>query len=427
MLRILRVVLIVALLGGLLPAAPASADVAFPPDNCQFVDPDNDPETPELYLICMPWWPSPVPPSKFDLVVFAHGYVAPDPYGSLEDVFKQLILPDGSTLPELATSMGYAFAMTTYSKNGLAVKEGLNDTVQLIKTIKGQYPDLVGHVYWIGASEGGLITTLAAEKRAPISGGLALCGPIGNFRSQINYWGDFRVLFDYFYKDVLPPSPIAIPDEVMQNWNTVYTPTIISLMMNPASLPATTQLLKTSRAPIDPADPSTAIATTIGILSYNVFATNEAIPELGGQPFDNKYKWYIGSDNDWALNKVVARFSADLAALMEISLNYQTSGRLRVPLVTMHTLGDPIVPYWHETLYNAKALFGGSAFKHLNIPIDRYGHCAFTAQEALAGFAILNYMVTGKLPAGAPSGLMPAAQSEYQTLVEKFRSQLTTP
>ena len=64
----------------------------------------------------------------------------------------------------------------------------------------------------------------------------------------------------------------------------------------------------------------------------------------------------------------------------------------------MHTTGDPIVPYWHETLYNAKTLFGGSAFKHLNIPIDRYGHCAFTAQESLAAFAVLRYMVTGTCP-----------------------------
>jgi dienelactone hydrolase len=122
----------------------------------------------------------------------------------------------------------------------------------------------------------------------------------------------------------------------------------------------------------------------------------------------------------------VARFKADLTALLEIQRYYQTSGRLKVPLVTMHTTGDPIVPYWHETLYNAKALFGGSAFKHVNIPIHRYGHCTFTADEALAGFAILNYMVTGQLPTTPPS-LTPAAQEDYRALVEKFRSQLPQP
>jgi pimeloyl-ACP methyl ester carboxylesterase len=279
----------------------------------------------------------------------------------------------------------------------------------------------------IGASEGGLITTLAAERGAPIAGGLALCGPIGNFRSQINYWGDFRVLFDYFYPGALPPSPIAIPPEVILNWETMYAPQIAGLIGNPANQLTTAQLLRTSRAPIDLADPVSAVSTTIGILSYNVFATNEAIVELkGGQPFDNKYKWYSGSANDWMLNGSggVQRFKADLIALTEINRYYQTSGKLKVPLVTMHTLGDPIVPYWHEPLYTGKTLFGGSVMKHINIPINRYGHCTFTAEEALAGFAVLNYMVTGTLPDSTPMDLSPAAQRDYQILVDKYSSQL---
>jgi dienelactone hydrolase len=422
--RLFRVLLIASLLVGLAPVLPAAAQPDPPSSYCL---PLYYPSSVEAYLICLPWLPTTPPPAQFDLVVFAHGYVAPDPYGSLEDILKQLVLPDGSTLPQLANGMGYAFAMTTYSKNGLAVKEGLADTMRLIEWFKAQPPWMgrVGRVYLVGASEGGLITTLAAElPSAPISGGLALCGPIGNFRSQINYWGDFRVLFDYFYPNALPPSPVDIPNEVMMNWNTVYTPTIISLMMNPANLPATRQLLKTSRAPIDPADPSTAIATTVGILSYNIFATNEAKGELGGQPFGNRYTWYFGSDDDRALNKGVQRFGADLAALLEIGRYYQTSGRLKVPLVTMHTTGDPIVPYWHETLYNAKALFGGSALKHVNIPIARYGHCTFTTQEARYAFALLVRMVTGAPPAGMEEG-MPAPEmpqgdvrlfQEYQSL-----------
>jgi len=416
MLRLLRVVLIVVLLGGLLPAAPVAADTSLPPSYCVEVPllPSD-----EVYLICIPPdWSEP-----FDVVVFAHGYVPPG--APMNQYYEQLMLPGDQFLPNLANGLGYAFISTSYTKNGLAVKEGLADTVRLIQSFKTAHPG-VRHIYLVGASEGGLITTLAAEKRAPISGGLALCGPIGNFRSQINYWGDFRVLFDYFYPGALPSSPIEIPPEVMLNWETVYAPQIAGLIGNPANQHTTEQLLQTSRAPIDPANPSTAIETTVGILAYNVFATNEGKVELGGQPFDNKYKWYFGSDDDRALNGSggVQRFKADLAALLEISRYYQTSGKLKVPLVTMHTLGDPIVPYWHEPLYTAKALFGGSALKHLNIPIVRYGHCTFTAEEALAGFAILNYMVTGELPDGVPLSLTPDAQRAYRTLVEKFRSQL---
>jgi hypothetical protein len=70
--------------------------------------------------------------------------------------------------------------------------------------------------------------------------------------------------------------------------------------------------------------------------------------------------------------------------------NYNTTGELEIPLITMHTLRDQQVPYWHETLYNLKTIARGSFLKkHFNIPIGRYGHCDFTREEALGGFALM--------------------------------------
>jgi pimeloyl-ACP methyl ester carboxylesterase len=387
--RLLRFALIVVLLGGVLPAVPAAADTVLPPSYCQEVPQSSN----EIYLICVPPnWTYP-----FDVVVFAHGYVPPG--APMTQYYEQLTLSDGQFLPNLTNGLGYAFISTSYTKNGLAVKEGLADTLHLIDWFKAQPPWAggVGRVYLIGASEGGLITTLAAEQQSPpIDGGLALCGPIGSFRGQLNYWGDFRVLFDYFYPHQLPGIPVKIPARLMSAWDSVFVPQIAELIVNLVNQHTTEQLLRTSRAPIDPANLTTAISTTVGILSYNVFATNEARDELGGQPFDNKHTWYVGSDDDQALNKPggVQRFAADEAALQEIGRYYETSGKLRVPLVTMHTTGDPIVPYWHEILYNAKSPSGGSAPPHINMPIDRYGHCTFTTQEAMTAFGALVGMVT---------------------------------
>ncbi len=237
------------------------------------------------------------------------------------------------------------------------------------------------------------------------------------------------MLFDYFYPGAIPGSPIEIPETVIENWEGMYAPQIAGLIGNPANQHTTEQLLRTSRAPIDPADPARPLSTTVGILSYNVFATNEGRQELGGQPFDNKFKWYLGSDNDWKLNgpNGVQRFKAQLplTALVDIRNNYQTSGKLKVPLITMHTTGDPIVPYWHETLYNAKTLLGGTPLKHLNIPIVRYGHCSFKSSEALAAFAILVYRVTGKVPANA-SAVLPTSklQQDYANLVHQYQPEL---
>ena len=50
------------------------------------------------------------------------------------------------------------------------------------------------------------------------SSGLAACGPVGTFSGQVNYVGDFRVLFDYFFPEVIPGSAIDIPFYVVKDW-----------------------------------------------------------------------------------------------------------------------------------------------------------------------------------------------------------------
>ncbi len=417
--RWIRLLLIVVLLIATLPVIPAAAqkaDTTLPP-NCQMI-PLPPPST-ELYVICLPWA---TPPANFDLVIFAHGYV---PINEPMDKFvEQLILPDGTTIPGLTNVLGFAFAATSYRKNGLAVKEGVEDVARLAAFFKAN----VGaprHIYLIGASEGGLVTTLAVEKQSSLyTGGLALCGPIGNFRSQINYWGDFRVLFDYFFpKYRIPFSPINIDvQNVWPNWNALSQAIGAAVA---ADQSATRQLLRTSGAPIDLLDPASAISTTLGILSYNVFATNEGQVELGGQPFDNWFRLYIGSNNDRLLNQSVQRFKANQSALLEINANYQTSGRLSKPLVTMHTTGDPIVPYWHETMYNLKVLFSGSLLQHINIPVLRYGHCNFTSTEALVGFAILVLRAGGLKLNNIDKALPDAkARAEFDKLLQEYSQEI---
>ena len=109
--------------------------------------------------------------------------------------------------PDAANSLGYAFATTSYSVNGLAIKQGLPDLVDLVNIFRTQHPTLK-RVVLVGVSEGGLITTLATEQYPTVfNGGVAACGPIGDFRGQINYVGDFRVVFDYFFPGLDPRQP----------------------------------------------------------------------------------------------------------------------------------------------------------------------------------------------------------------------------
>jgi hypothetical protein len=338
-----------------------------------------------LYLICKPE----DKPWNGDLVIFAHGYTAFNEPIALPD----LSLPDGTYLPDLINGLGYAFATTSFSTNGLAVLEGIEDVVDLVSIFGETYgePDLV---YLTGGSEGGIITALGVERFPEIfDGGLAACGPIGDFQRQVNYWGDFRGVFDVFFTELIPGSPIDIPGEVIEDWDALYAPSIAEAIE--ADKSATEQLLNVTSAPIDPNDPDSVEETVLGLLWYNVFATNDGIAKLGGQPFGNRLRIYNGSNNDRQLNRRVQRFRADRAAIVEIQTHYQTSGVLSSPLVTIHTTGDPIIPYWHSLGYLAKVIKRGSGHLYSHIPVIRYGHCEFTTTEVLVAFALLVLRVSG--------------------------------
>jgi hypothetical protein len=84
----------------------------------------------------------------------------------------------------------------------------------------------------------------------------------------------------------------------------------------------------------------------------------------------------------------VARFAAAPAALSNIQ-NYETTGLLHDPLVTLHTVADPVVPFWHEELYAAKVRSTGSSSELAQIPALRFGHCNVTGTEAKAALLIL--------------------------------------
>jgi hypothetical protein len=60
-----------------------------------------------------------------------------------------------------------------------------------------------------------------------------------------------------------------------------------------------------------------------------------------------------------------------------------------VTLSILHTTGDPIVPFFHQPLYEEKAVAAGAAGRLARRDVERFGHCAFTSTEILAAFGEL--------------------------------------
>jgi len=152
--------------------------VAGAVDPISICEPDGVQPSGAIYRICMP------SPARWngDLVIFAHGYVAfNELFGIPQD---QVCSPDDPCLPTLINALGYAFATTSYSENGLAVLPGVQDVVDLVGVFGGAH-GAPGHVFLTGASEGGIVTALAIEQYPDVfDGGLATCGPIGDWSKR---------------------------------------------------------------------------------------------------------------------------------------------------------------------------------------------------------------------------------------------------
>jgi pimeloyl-ACP methyl ester carboxylesterase len=374
------------------------------------------------YHLWIPVTSSGLPCGNGDLVIYAHGYVTP---GLPPATWLNELSIGGVFLPAALNQAGYAVAASDYSKTGLAIIEGMQDTLALASAARNAaipaLPPPV-HTFLIGASEGGLVTTLSAEQVPGIykSAGAA-CGPIGSFQSQLNYFGDFRVLFDYFFPNVIPGSPVSAVDTLAAaaQWQTLSTVAIPDALQN---TPKTQQLFRVMGIPL-PSDPGIVLNTVLEVLAYNVFGTADAQHELGGQPYDNHTRIYIGSSNDLLLNILVKRFKADPSALANVAAHYETSGKLMVPLVTIHTLSDPVIPYWHELLYTAKTLFAGDPLKRVNLPVSAYGHCNFTSEDILAAFALTVLRSTGTDPSSTLRAALPEAlQSEFNAAISRHQA-----
>jgi pimeloyl-ACP methyl ester carboxylesterase len=329
-----------------------------------------------LYRICFPaTW-------NGDLVLYAHGYVP---------AHQEIALPEdvigGQSISGSLTGLGYAFATTSYRANGLVAPEAAEDLVELEATVRRLYRPDPGRSVMIGFSEGGLVAILAAERYPEMfDGALAGCGPIGDFQAQLNYIGDFRVVFDYLFPGVIPGSAVDVPETVRSRWDAIYVPAIVIALA--ANFDAAQELIRITGAPVAGNDLQSVAETSVGILWYDVFGFADAQARLGGQPFDNSARVYAGSSNDAELNAGVQRHTADPAVATGFA-RFQTSGNLQVPVTTLHTTGDQIVPFSQSQLYGQKVSRAGTSGLLVHDTIERHGHCAFEGQEVLTAFTTL--------------------------------------
>ena len=99
----------------------------------------------------------------------------------------------------------------------------------------------------------------------------------------------------------------------------------------------------------------------VGNMNWSTFLFRDIVRRLDGRnPFSNVGVRYTGSDDDEALNKGVQRFTADPEAAKKFAADGKLTGRLPIPVLTMHAIDDPTVFVEQDSLYRKTVDEAGS-------------------------------------------------------------------
>lgn len=354
---------------------PGCREASLPSEDARY-------PAPQLVVTCLPTGNG-TRPWNGTLIVAIHGYVEPQ---------EPLVLPavdmGGTDAARLLLDLGFAFATTSFHKNGYAVEQAGNDVTALVRYFNSAVSP-TSRVLLLGASEGAAIATMLIERDpSPYAGALALCGPLGGANTEIDYVGDFRVVFDYLFPQVFDFGVVDIPASALQNWEGYKATVKAVLAAEPEKAEQLFRVTGVARDPNLPTDIATFEATE-RLLRYNVGGFADLVQVAGGNPYDNQNRTYAGSSNDAALNRGVERVTASPAARNYLNQFYQPTGRLTRPLVILHTRQDPIVPFMHALEYVQAAERADADDQLSAFAVNRYGHCNFTTSEVLGSIVLL--------------------------------------
>jgi pimeloyl-ACP methyl ester carboxylesterase len=330
-----------------------------------------------------------------ELVLYAHGFRGT----GLE------LTVSNPRIREYLVTNGYAWAASSYSTNGYDVRQGVKDTHAIGQFFNG----LVSHplrTYLTGHSMGGHITGVAIEQYPQAyAGALPMCGVMGD-----------NELFDYFLDFNLVAQElagVAAEFPFPANYSTAVVPGVKAalgaaypfvLNARGAQLRGVTQNISGGARPAF----STSFASW-GNFLFTVGVTGGDIGVAPGNVQDNSDTLYqIDSDpalsgDEIALNAAVLRVTQDpqgrhpngLANIPSIS------GRLPIPVLSLHTIGDLFVPLSMEQIYARRAIAEGASDRLVTRAIRDHNHCGFAVPEESAAFAALvNWVETGVKPAG---------------------------
>lgn len=330
------------------------------------------------------------------LLMFAHGFHGDGPE----------LTVDNPPIREYLMRNGFAWAASSYRRNGYAVEEGIEDT----EALRGLFIERFGEpkrTYLMGVSMGGHVTAAGIERRPDTyDGAMPVCGALGDVE-----------LFDFLLDHALVAAALAGVEAT-----------------HPPPPSYRSQIAPAIQAALGYGPDRTLTDRGQQLAAATKFLTG------GERPlFDQAFAFWSGPDTDFdGIPFLLGRYSgpptpidaivgnagtryqldADPAlSEAEVELNTEVlrvrprpgakppfpivTGDLPIKVMSMHTIGDLFVPFSMEQIYAREATAHRVADRLVIRAIRAVPHCAFAAEELEAGFAdLVAWVHGGPRPAG---------------------------
>jgi len=313
-----------------------------------------------------------------DLVLYAHGYITPGlpialPTADYAQEFRDLLLADG-----------FAVAYSSYSENGLAVRDGIQNTKQL----EGLFASRLGlprRTFLTAHSLGGLLVVALAEQHPHrYAGVLSMSGVLGGSRLETDYVANIRVLFDYFYPGVLPGDLLHLPSGFDLN-NDIIGPAVTAITTHGEGAFAISQILG-----IPFRSGEELVGAIVQGLVFQAIELQDLLARTGGKSFfDNSKTVYSGPlppELLADLNARVARYDSPPDVDVFFDRYYKPTGELEIPMLALHSNFDPVVPVFHEKVYAELVQAHGNPALLVQRFNDRPEHVGFLPDEIMSAF-----------------------------------------
>lgn len=338
------------------------------------------------------------------LVVHAHGGPSlgePTPARADADIERWSVV----------VKAGYAWAASVFRQGGVAVRSAAEDT-ERVRRIFVEHVAPPRRTILHGQSWGAGVAAKTAEMfggaagaRGPYDAVLLSSGVLGGGTGSYDFRLDLRVVYQHLCANHPKPDEPAYP---------LWMGLPSDSRLTRAELAARVDDCLGVRKPAAQRTPEQArrLKTIVdvvriperSIVDHLAWATwhfqDIAQKRTGGlNPFGNDRVRYIGSGDDTALNASVLRYRRDPQAVARFGADTDLDGRIGVPVLTVHGIGDPTAFVELESAFRQTMEKGGSGGRLVQTFTDHAEH-SYLADPVYATLlaALLQWVERGDKP-----------------------------